>query len=575
MRAMDVLRRWALERGGLLVAFAAVLYVWVACPYIVGNDNAEFSTLSATGGIAHPSGYPGYVLWLRAWSWLPASTPASAAALATIVLALLQLLVLHAACRAWGARPAAATLAVGLYAAAPIVLRYSTEAEAFAGNQLVVALVLWLAAERGPLQGNRRAFVLGLVAGLGMTNHLTCTLVAPIGILGVWRASREVDRRRVQPVLVAAAGWLVGMLPYAYCFVAPENLLAWHRPQDFGELLDIILRRQYGGAIGFSGAGDPVPYTSHLAELARSLARSLVWLGAALGLGALGLRIARPAKDGESRAGWIALALAFVVAGPILATQFDVPTADFGLHIVHRFHLLPVLLLVIPLAVGLSRLPDRGVAYVAAHAAFLVAGALASVDVARYRTPAMENMAKNTLRSMPPNAVIMAPIVDELDVGIRYLQLARGERNDVLFFRWPDLAVRWYRDRFAPYGVRGTRNVDIASAFLADGRPVFAYWWDAELRKHFPSYTFGVLVRLLPVGQAAPPIGDVFAQNRALYETFDFSYPLPGRSDEFATWVHRKYTGTWARLSQELEAAGRREDAAIAVEMARALSPQK
>jgi len=567
---------------------ALVVYAWVASPYIVGNDNAEFSTLGAVGGIAHPSGYPGYVLWLRAMSWIPGESAAHTAALATVVLAVIQLLVPHAACRAWGARPIVATLAVAVYAAAPLVVRYSTEAEAFAGNQFVVALVLWLAAERGPLRGNRRAFVLGLVAGLGMTNHLTCTLIAPVGIVGVVRAAREHPGRRALPIVAAGAGWLVGMLPYLYLFVAPENLLAWPNPTTTSELLDIMLRRTYGGAFGFSGTGDPVPVAAQLAELAAMLARSWLWLLVPVGLAALASRIARPTH--EPRAGWIALAASWLLAGPLLATRFDVATEEFGLHIVHRFHLLPILLLVIPVAVGLTwisdrvaaasdgKLPRAAVFQIAVHLGFLALLAVSLPDVGRYRTAAMEYMARNTLRSMPPNAVIMAAAVDELDVGIRYLQLTRGERPDVLFFRWRDAVVPWYRKKFEPHGLvlaPGTAYsaTAVIDRFHADGRPVFVYWGESELRQTYPSYTFGVLVRLLPRGGTPPPIAEVFMLNREMFEHFDLSYPLPGKSDQFATWVHRKYVGTWARLAEALQAAGLRAEAATAIELARALNP--
>jgi len=90
------------------------------------------------------------MLWLRATSWIPGETPAHSAAIATAVLGAATMLVLHAACRAWGARPLAASLAVAVFAAAPVVLRVSTEAEVFALNMLVVpALYARFARPRG------------------------------------------------------------------------------------------------------------------------------------------------------------------------------------------------------------------------------------------------------------------------------------------------------------------------------------------------------------------------------------------------------------------------------------------
>src|SRR3954471_3237912 len=95
-------------------AVALVVYAALGSSRIVDGDSAEFATLGALGGRAHPSGYPLYVLWLRLWSWLPGATPAHTAAIATAILGALTVAVLHAACRAWGARPLAATVSVAI-----------------------------------------------------------------------------------------------------------------------------------------------------------------------------------------------------------------------------------------------------------------------------------------------------------------------------------------------------------------------------------------------------------------------------------------------------------------------------
>ncbi|MGE5183840.1 MAG: protein O-mannosyl-transferase family, partial [Acidobacteriota bacterium] len=155
------------ERGGLLGLAVAALYLAIAPAHVIDGDNAEFCTLGALGGAGHPPGYPLFVLWLRAMSWLPGASPAHTAALATALLGALSIVVLHAACRAWGARPLAATLACAIYAGAPVVIAIYTEAEVFALNGVIVGGVLLLAARGGPLRGTWRAGALGLVAGLG------------------------------------------------------------------------------------------------------------------------------------------------------------------------------------------------------------------------------------------------------------------------------------------------------------------------------------------------------------------------------------------------------------------------
>lgn len=140
-------RTLLLDRGGLIALVALVGYVGLAPPHIVDGDGAEFATLGTAGGVAHPTGYPAYLLWLRAMAWLPGASPAHTAGIATAVLGAIQLVVLHAACRAWGARATAATFTVVIYAAGPLVLRYASQPEAFAMNQLVVATV-WSTSQR-------------------------------------------------------------------------------------------------------------------------------------------------------------------------------------------------------------------------------------------------------------------------------------------------------------------------------------------------------------------------------------------------------------------------------------------
>ena len=111
------LASYLIDRGGLVGLAALIAYVALASPHVVAADNAELATLGALGGAAHPSGYPAYVLWLRAWSWLPGASPAHTAALATAILGALTVWVLHAACRAWGARPIAATFSAAIIGA--------------------------------------------------------------------------------------------------------------------------------------------------------------------------------------------------------------------------------------------------------------------------------------------------------------------------------------------------------------------------------------------------------------------------------------------------------------------------
>lgn len=572
---MTRLRVWMIDRGGAIALVVLVHYLVGASPHIVENDNAEFATLGAVGGVAHPSGYPLYILWLRAWSWLPGSSPAHTAALATAILGALQVFVLHAACRAWGARSVAATLAVGIYAFGPLVARYNTCAEAFAMNGLVAALVLWLAALRGPVQGWKRAGLLGLVAGLGLANHLTCALVAPVGLLGVIRSVREGGLRSVIPCV---AGLLVGLAAYAYLLVAPDHVASWRHPQGLGDLVALFLREDYGGTFAFSGTGQARPWLENLGELASSISRSWLFIVPLAALVVLGLRIARPRY--EARAGFVLLAVTFCLAGPFLVTRFDIPLDPIGLWTVRRFHLLPIVLLVVPVALAFELVGNRvreRTSYIAAALVVVAAGIASAPYLARHRSPAMDFEVRNTLASLPQNAVVIGG-VDELDVGTHYLQLACGERPDVTYIRWQTINWPWYAARFPEFPVDHAKPFprrQLAEKAFALGRPVFVkVGAETQDLDGLGRYPYGVIDRLLPPGEAMPSLDDVVTINRDLFAKFRLDYERPGRDDDWATWMHFNYEQVWTRLASSLMRARKQDAAAAARDIAGQLAPK-
>jgi hypothetical protein len=578
------LQAFVFERGGLLALAVLAVYFWLAPTTIVDGDNAEFSALGALGGRAHPSGYPAYVLYLRLTSWLPGASAAHTAAIATCVLAALAVLVLHAACRAWGARPLAATFACALYATAPVVLRMHSEAEVFAGNALVVATILWLAARAGPVRGVARAALLGLVAGLGLANHLTCALVAPVGLLGVARAIGEAPRKPLAG-LAALAGLVVGLAPYAYLFVA-DGPTSFGQVESVADLVAFITREDYGGPAAFVPGGVEVSAATNLGSLVESLGRAWLWLPGAFGLAMLGWRAARRHELGETRLAWMMLAASFIIAGPVLVTRFNIEPSGIGLYVNQRFYLLPMLLLAIPVASAFDRLGER----IAQHTprlrstalgtaiALVMIGALVVVALPRLRaihSPAMARGVHHLLQSLPPGAVVLVD-AEDICFGAAYLQHVEGERRDADVMCWILTSRDWFRRRVLARGIPLLPFTEHPAptqleAIIAAGRPVFVNRGMMAVRAVMPNYAHGVLVRVLPRGAAVPGIGEVAELNRTLYAAMDLEYARPGLDDDYATLAHKRYAATWVAIGKELRAAGNEEGARAAIALARTL----
>jgi hypothetical protein len=579
-----------LERGGLLALLAFAVYVWLATPYIVAGDNAEFATIGAVGGVPHPSGYPLYALWLRFWSWLPATSPAHAASIATAFLGVMQVIVLRAACRSWGASDPAATIAVAIYAGAPIVLRLHTEAEVFALNGLIAAAVLWFSAQEGPLRGNHRAIALGLAAGLGMANHLTCVLVAPVGLLGIIRAVRESAHPKYVPVLVAISGWCVGMTAYLYLVLTAQRGLSWGHIDGIEDVLGHFLRRDYGGPDQFSPRQGEAPVVANIVALMKTVGRTWWWLPAIAAVTATGVLSARRSRF-DTRIGWAALATSFAIAGPILAMRFNIKPEGLGLYVCRRFHVLPALLLAPAVAVSvdvagtrlrritsLARLRSRTVAFVA-PLIFVATLASSLPYVAAVHSPAMQRGLENLLTGLPTNAVVVGTS-DEHHFGLAYLQEALGRRRDVIVIAWGQVKLPGYRERLAAQtGIsivesgNQPASVALAQQVLASGRPLFIDKYLGNIARAFATYPQGVVFRVVPKGTAPPSAEEVFKLNRDLYSRFQLDYPTPGPNEEYATAWHERYAEIWNIIGVALIAEGKRDLAAVAAQYVEALEP--
>ncbi len=332
-------------------------------------------------------------------------------------------------------------------------------------------------------------------------------------------------------------------------------------------------------------------YILGYAEFAQSLAEQLTWLWfpALIGVATLVLRAVRPPPDGEPRWGWALLLVSFLVAGPLLALRFNIPPVGLGLYVCQRFHLLPLLLLAVPVALGLDDLARRAniastrIAPYATGLAVLGLVALTATSLVWLRgvhSPAMDRGIRNVLRSLPPAAVLVVNSEDQC-FGADYLQFVEGERPDVDVACWMVTSRQWYRDRLRRHGVPvdGAYQRELtppqALAILQTGRPLFVDRGQATAVHMFPNYPFGTVIRLLPRGAKQPPLHVVVALNRTLFSLFDLEYPRPHQDDDYAAIAHRRYAITWVAMHAALEAAGDKDAAATALELASQLAPRR
>ncbi|RME49537.1 MAG: DUF2723 domain-containing protein [Caldilineae bacterium] len=290
-----------------VVVIALVAYTATLAPTVLLADGGEFQFVPWLPGIAHPTGYPLYVLlgWLFshllplgevAWrmNLFSAVTGAAAAGVVTqVALRLANRLFPQAPPPATGiaALVAGLTFAFGrtFWSQAVIAEVYSLHA-LFVALTLAFALGLADAPPDGRLSA-RRGMGLAFLFGLSLTHHRTMVLMLPalLALLGLR------GYRRVSPAggLKLALAVALPNLLYLYLpLIAPHVPYARLRlsPTDTLTLYDNTLRGFLAHVLGSVFAADVRPAAAGWERLAlslRLLRQQVGWVGGAFGLAGL------------------------------------------------------------------------------------------------------------------------------------------------------------------------------------------------------------------------------------------------------------------------------------------------
>lgn len=435
-----LLRLWT----GRISATALLLGLFVAGVYLltlgrhVGHaDTFEFQVTAPRLGIAHPTGYPLYLLLSKPFTWLPWGTVAARVNLATALFGVLAVLLLFLLIWRLGSRRIPALLAALLFALTPTFWSQAVEAEVYTLHNLIVAAALLLMAmllQAG--ETNRRFLIaLALVLGLGLANHLTTLLLFPAALLTlavVARRARWSSRRWRQLLPRLLLAFALPLLLYLYL---PLRWAAVNgEPMGLARFVDWVAGGRFQGALQLRAwLDDPARY----AVVARLLLAE--WQPAAL------LILAVPGMLWLARRQWEVAAVLLLAwtAYVFYALNYYVPDLNV--------FLLPAqMILALCWALGLSalwQLLDRryGVLPAAALALLLAAPLLLSAagrwtQIDRSRPDERVAWAQGVLaQPLAEGAAILAD--SEKFPPLYYLQQAEGIRPDLDIVVLPDEAA--------------------------------------------------------------------------------------------------------------------------------------
>lgn len=566
-----------------------VLYALTAARDIVLGDSAEFVTVAATLGVAHPSGYPLFSLLGHAMTWLPVGPiPFRVNLLSVIAGAGTAVFVFLTALRLTRDRLAAAVAAL-LLAVHPLIWEWSLVAEVFSLNAFLTSAEIYALIRWDARPDQTRWFVIAAGTGaLATANHHTIVFLLPAALAVVWRHRASLTACPAV-VGIAAAVALAGLSTYLYIpwAAARRPLISWGDVSSARELVDHFLRTTYGtlqltssvAATSSGTAGDRLGVFFASFSITEAI---LVPVGAVVAF-----RRAR-------RYFWLS-AITWILAGP-----FFVWLADLDTHIhsyawvLQRFFILAHVV-VAPLeafalgaiASALARLSPRRAPGVPAAVALGGLALVVAIAIEYHRVDQRENhlartYAEDILATMPSNAVLLSG-GDDVVLPVAYLQAVEHQRPDVTMVMFGPLSRGdWYLrelrardpglvipfDRYDPATgtatIRALVDANPARPFLLIGPPQ-----DASLDAAYWLLPRGLAFAIEPLTKDVP-----LAQMAAENERLQAAYRIP-RSDlagrpNFDPYVLRAYATAVRQVGQQYAAV--QDKATAAAWFRRALS---
>ena len=601
----------ALGTGASVAAAAAAL----RAPSVLFADSGELLTAVARGGVAHPPGFPLYLL--LGGAWLAVTKPlglgaASAlnlfssvcdgAAAALLTWAALALLDRTSPSLPEGSRRLLAAAAGLLAGFGPTLFDFSLSIEVYALHAVCLAgaLACAIAAGGEPDSSRRLRFTAGagLFVGAGLAvHHATMAVVLPGLLVLLWRGD-EGRRERFLRVLLLGAAALPGIssylvLPFRAALDPPLN---WGNPSNLFRFWVHVTARDY--QVNIDGSLERT--AAHGARFLQAYGAEFSIFGlivAAIGFGALAVR------HRASGLGLLAAALGDVA----FAVRYEIAEDQAAYYI-------PVFLVTaLAFAAGAAFLaearpcvPARArqtvLALLLFGAAAVSAGNVRGRAGRRFDARAPE-AAANLLASAPPGALafttewnLYSPTLAAQEVeGLRedvlvldILLLRRGWYLDAFARRWPvrlagaESEFRRYRAKLADWEegrpFRPDELTALYEAFtrrLAEvtwARGLDVVWAGSMMAGHLPANAAlvpsGIAYRVLPDrGAAAVRIPDLPVSLAASVRG-----GLPG-DDVYDEKVRPLLSGMRLQRAMDEDAFGRRPEAYAALAQARALAP--
>jgi hypothetical protein len=239
-------RRWVWLDRVVVAACALAVYVATLAPTISYGDSPELTAAAWLLGVAHPTGYPLYMLLGHGFAKLiPFGSVAYRMNLLSALAMTAGLVLFYDVARRVSGRRLPSLAATLLLAFTPGLWSQALIAEVYAFHVALSAAVL-LAGIQWDRRGDRRwLWLTAFLFGMGLTHHLMIVLLAP-GLLYLGVTSRQrTSLARELPRLALCCAAPLSLYLYLPWAAFRDGPLNWGDPRSWDNFLAHITGRQY------------------------------------------------------------------------------------------------------------------------------------------------------------------------------------------------------------------------------------------------------------------------------------------------------------------------------------------
>jgi tetratricopeptide (TPR) repeat protein len=453
----------------MIILFLACFALYLAtlfpglAPY---RDSGEMVSVIHTLGIAHPPGYPLYVLSGKVFSILMPFGAAAyrlnvmSAVFSALTAAVIYFVFLEFIRGADGRRTGFALAAGAAAVAATSYLQWylSLVSEMYTLNTFFAALLILLSTKyflRGGAGGAAyEAKILRLmsfITGLGAGNRMDIILLAA-GLLGA-AYLRETSKRGLRALVVPVLFLLAGLSVYLFLpFRSSLNpVFDWNHPASFDKLLSTISRRTHGGTLDLlsrSYAGGTNFFAGILFYL-RHLFGGFAYVGVLLG--ALGI-YASFRKNIYLAWG---LLIGFVISCPVFIYMSNMPPNPHALTILEAHFIMPNVIfavwffLGVEYAISIARFSGKQAAFAAVCAVLAVINLASNYrDLNKRSNFFDEDYSRNVFSSLPAGAIVV--LKEDVQLFSTWnRRFVMGKRQDLAPVGQGLSGSKWYAEMMA------------------------------------------------------------------------------------------------------------------------------